>query len=377
MVYVLDKNGQPLSETTRNGKVRRLLKENKARVVKSCPFTIQLLYDLEEEKLEDNLMNIIISDKPYMPIGITTVNSEKMSYEKFLKVAQSDEGLDVEELYFDIDDMTEEIYDSLSVYIKYGFTIKFFRYKTKPFIKEHVDLVDIKVPENRKDCLNIQLAPDIYTEGHILVSGMPGQGKTTLLKNMATQLLSKGTAVTFVSGIPVFDESDDIDVDKTTVDVKGLATIVSDLQKEMMSRFKMMEQEQVNHVFKLKNPVQPKVLIIDGIDFYTTSDDYRSVDTIKQGLGSIARLGRAAAIMLIVSCQRPSGSVISSDLKHNIMNNIVVGKIANAGVSMLMFDKEVHINIPFGMGIYQDERRATNSDADFSIFNIEDVKKYN
>ena len=45
MVYVLDFNGQPLMPTCRHGKVRRLLKQGRAKVVKSCPFTIQLLYD--------------------------------------------------------------------------------------------------------------------------------------------------------------------------------------------------------------------------------------------------------------------------------------------------------------------------------------------
>lgn len=45
MVYVLDFNGQPLMPTCRYGKVRRLLKQGRAKVVKRCPFTIQLLYD--------------------------------------------------------------------------------------------------------------------------------------------------------------------------------------------------------------------------------------------------------------------------------------------------------------------------------------------
>lgn len=44
MVYVLNKDGQPLMPTSRYGKVRRLLKEGKAKVVKRCPFTIQLMY---------------------------------------------------------------------------------------------------------------------------------------------------------------------------------------------------------------------------------------------------------------------------------------------------------------------------------------------
>lgn len=45
MVYVLNKNGQPLMPTNRHGKAKHLLKDGKAKVVKRCPFTIQLLYD--------------------------------------------------------------------------------------------------------------------------------------------------------------------------------------------------------------------------------------------------------------------------------------------------------------------------------------------
>lgn len=42
-IYVLNKDGKPLMPTTRGGHVRHLLKEQKARVVMTKPFTIQLL----------------------------------------------------------------------------------------------------------------------------------------------------------------------------------------------------------------------------------------------------------------------------------------------------------------------------------------------
>lgn len=45
MVYILNKDGEPLMTTKRHGKVRHLLKSNKAKVVKRTPFTIQLLYN--------------------------------------------------------------------------------------------------------------------------------------------------------------------------------------------------------------------------------------------------------------------------------------------------------------------------------------------
>ena len=46
MVYVLDKNGQPLMPTNRHGKVKHLLDDGKAKVIRKCPFTIKLLYDV-------------------------------------------------------------------------------------------------------------------------------------------------------------------------------------------------------------------------------------------------------------------------------------------------------------------------------------------
>lgn len=39
MVYVLNQNGQPIMPTENHAKVRILLKTQKAKVVKRCPFT--------------------------------------------------------------------------------------------------------------------------------------------------------------------------------------------------------------------------------------------------------------------------------------------------------------------------------------------------
>ena len=47
MVYIVNIDGQPLMPTARHGKVRRLLKNKKARVLKRCPFTVQLLYETQ------------------------------------------------------------------------------------------------------------------------------------------------------------------------------------------------------------------------------------------------------------------------------------------------------------------------------------------
>lgn len=77
MVYVLDINGNPLMPTERHGKVRRLLKEGKAKVVKRCPFTIQLLYDSTKYVQEINLG----IDAGSKHIGVSATTKEKVLYE--------------------------------------------------------------------------------------------------------------------------------------------------------------------------------------------------------------------------------------------------------------------------------------------------------
>lgn len=57
MVYVLDKHGKPLMPTNRHGKVRRLLKEKKAVVVRTKPFTIRLKYETVHQRKQSVKIN--------------------------------------------------------------------------------------------------------------------------------------------------------------------------------------------------------------------------------------------------------------------------------------------------------------------------------
>jgi len=77
MVYVLGKDGQPLMPTDRHGKVRRLLKSNKAKVVRKCPFTIQLLYESTNYTQEITLG----VDSGSKHIGISATTKNKVLFE--------------------------------------------------------------------------------------------------------------------------------------------------------------------------------------------------------------------------------------------------------------------------------------------------------
>lgn len=77
MVYVLNKNGQPLMPTERHGKVRRMLRDGKAHVVRLAPFTIQLDYS-SGEIIQEVSLGIDAGSK-HIGVSATTEKEELLS----------------------------------------------------------------------------------------------------------------------------------------------------------------------------------------------------------------------------------------------------------------------------------------------------------
>ncbi len=78
LVYVLKQNGQPFMPTERFGKVRRLLKEKKAKVVRREPFTIKLLYEPETDIVQECYCGVDTGSKH---VGVAVVGNDKVLYQ--------------------------------------------------------------------------------------------------------------------------------------------------------------------------------------------------------------------------------------------------------------------------------------------------------
>lgn len=78
LVYVLKQNGQPFMPTRRFGKVRRLLKEGKAKVVRREPFTIRLLYEPETDVVQECYCGVDTGSKH---AGVAVVGNDKVLYQ--------------------------------------------------------------------------------------------------------------------------------------------------------------------------------------------------------------------------------------------------------------------------------------------------------
>lgn len=82
MVYVLNRNGQPLMPTENHAKVRVLLKQGRAKAVKKCPFTIQILYDNTSYTQKVTLG----VDSGSKHIGISATTKDKVLFEADVKL---------------------------------------------------------------------------------------------------------------------------------------------------------------------------------------------------------------------------------------------------------------------------------------------------
>lgn len=76
MVYVLNKQGKPIMPC-KEAKARKLLKQNKAKIAKHEPFTIQLLFDCENQTQEVNLG----IDAGSKHIGVSATTKKQVLYE--------------------------------------------------------------------------------------------------------------------------------------------------------------------------------------------------------------------------------------------------------------------------------------------------------
>ena len=78
LVYVLKQNGQPFMPTERFGKVRRLLKEKKAKVVRREPFTIKLLYEPETDVVQECYCGVDTGSKH---VGVAVIGNDRVLYQ--------------------------------------------------------------------------------------------------------------------------------------------------------------------------------------------------------------------------------------------------------------------------------------------------------
>lgn len=336
-------------------------------------------------------MNIIVSNNQTLyPKNLDGKFLDYMTYEMF----SSDNSIirvNKEMTYFfDVDDMPEELYESIEsliqpsdcgvnfILFKYGNDLDIINKNYPSFIKVKVIAFEpIILTKTNKftyiDMIRLNSTTYINNYSSIIVTGDEDTGKTKLLINIVKQLSNKGVSIDFITeeALSKFIDNEYCNF-HSSASVAECAKVLENAKEEIGNRFKLIQKECVNTVYNLSSIPQQKVIVIDNLKYYMDSEDYKSVDIIKQTLQYIANIGMDVNIHVIISCVKPSGSVISTELRSTCKHFIHTGPLHNDPLYAIRNSDEYKVIVSKGYAYYK-----LGSFDDINVgtkFKIDDVK---
>lgn len=198
-----------------------------------------------------------------------------------------------------------------------------------------------------KDITGKVIINDLVDIPHLLIAGATGTGKSVGMNSILAGLLLTKTPdeVRFIMVDPKMGIElapyDGIPHLLNPV-IKDMELVVNALQwviEEMRKRYRMLQQEHVKKITdynkKLGYPAMPYiVIVVDEVAELMLSSGADVEDKIK----SIAQMGRAAGVHLILATQKPTVNVITGIIKSNIQGRMAFS-VATAMDSRVILDQ--------------------------------------
>ena len=198
-----------------------------------------------------------------------------------------------------------------------------------------------------KDITGKVVINDLVDIPHLLIAGATGTGKSVGMNSILAGLLLTKTPdeVRFIMVDPKMGIElapyDGIPHLLNPV-IKDMELVVNAFQwviEEMRRRYRMLQQEHVKKITdynkKLGYPAMPYiVIVVDEVAELMLSSGAEVEDKIK----SIAQMGRAAGVHLILATQKPTVNVITGIIKSNIQGRMAFS-VATAMDSRVILDE--------------------------------------
>lgn len=217
-----------------------------------------------------------------------------------------------------------------------------------------------------KDSNGVLRIYDATNNPNLLIFGEPGSGKSSILHVILTTLIQYYPPDQLQMVLADFKQSElnlyegVNHVQSVSYQVREFAPVLKRLKNELIQRGTLLKEHRVRHVNKLPKASKPPYIVLCVDEFVMINDNDIMADLLQ-----IASLGRAYGIYLILSMQRPSHKILSTDVRGVLsvrmgfrtvdLRNALIGETPGSdkistdepGTFLLKLDELTEIKAPY------------------------------
>lgn len=198
---------------------------------------------------------------------------------------------------------------------------------------------------------------DVSKFPHLLIAGVTGSGKSVTQRTLLLHALqSPEWRIVLIDPkrVELSSYKSHPNVARVATELEESLQLIEQIEQEMQSRYITMQENGVNFFKDLPNAPHAVLLMIDETFALLSptgikTDEGKAQDEMKGRIGvligSIARLGRAAGIHMMLATQRPDAKVLPGEVKNNLDARIAQGRM-DTTPSLMVLDSDEATRIP-------------------------------
>ena len=251
-----------------------------------------------------------------------------------------------------------------------------------PWSDEHMSDSDSVLVVGESDLAQVSF--DLNSVPHVLSAGETGSGKSVQLRCMLMQMLRKGCQaymIDFKGGVEfglAYEQYGEVIMDRARA-----LEVLEHLVQENEERLKLFRSLRVKNLPEYNRKTGSNlcriILAIDEIgemlDSKGASKEDKAIYAQLEGaLSSIARLGRAAGINMLLGVQRPDANVLTGQIKNNVPVRLS-GRFADDSASKIVLGTTEATELPEIKGRFL--YKVGNESIEYQAYHFEDDKHLN
>lgn len=220
---------------------------------------------------------------------------------------------------------------------------------TSPYTGEKVHLIGVDFWGKQNSLSQVSgkpVDPMVTLTPHCLIGGSTGSGKSIAIRTIiGSALLRSDWEVVAIDFKKIELEAFSEHAKAFAYNLSDAARVLSEVTALLAARYQELERRNFNNFLDLQSGEKSILVVFDEIGPLAPASDDKPEDAalkreIKDHVATIARLGRAAGIHLVVSAQRFDATILPSRVIENFGARINCGRTSPSQSSFLLGSEE-------------------------------------